>query len=184
MATAEAQREYQRLWVARRRAAFFSGKSCIQCGSTEGLELDHTDRTTKDPVLKLGTRIWSWSEDKRAAEIAKCQILCHECHKIKSIGEVQNSLRIIGEAGTAWCCTCKMFKKNGEFSINALTGMVSTLNVVSASANTSCHARGSPVVWSIGSAWKADVGESPRKFKSSLPRFRRGRIVRSSAPSC
>ncbi len=73
------QREYQRRWRAQRRADWFEGKSCTQCGLTEHLELDHID-----PNLKVDHKIWSWSADRREAEIAKCQVLCFTCHKAKS----------------------------------------------------------------------------------------------------
>ena len=46
-ATKELQRAYQREWMARRRAAWFADKSCVRCGSTERLEIDHVDRSTK-----------------------------------------------------------------------------------------------------------------------------------------
>ena len=48
-------RDYQRQWVARRRAEFFAGKACVRCGSQERLELDHID-----PKLKVAHQIWSW----------------------------------------------------------------------------------------------------------------------------
>ena len=79
MATKEEQREYQRKWVAKRRADFFADKECIRCGSHEDLELDHVD-----PSQKISHNIWSWSEHRRLTEIAKCQILCHDCHVTKS----------------------------------------------------------------------------------------------------
>ena len=68
-------RDYQRQWAARRRATFFEDKCCVRCGSKERLELDHID-----PKLKVSHNVWSWSEAKRSAEIAKCQVLCHDCH--------------------------------------------------------------------------------------------------------
>lgn len=73
------QREYQRQWMAKRRSEFFAGKACCHCGSTEKLELDHIDRTTK-----ISHNIWSWTEEKRNKELDKCQILCYTCHKGKS----------------------------------------------------------------------------------------------------
>lgn len=75
MATWEEQREYQRQWQARRRAAFFADKACVDCGSIERLELDHVD-----PATKTGHAIWSWTKERREAEIAKCVIRCRSCH--------------------------------------------------------------------------------------------------------
>jgi hypothetical protein len=73
------QREYQREWIAQRRTAYFLGKSCVNCGSTKQLELDHID-----PKLKVDHRIWSWSVKRIAEEVKKCQILCVECHRKKT----------------------------------------------------------------------------------------------------
>ena len=72
----ELQRAYQRAWVARRRAAFFKGKSCEWCEATEQLELHH-----RDPSRKENHAIWSWGEARRLTEIAKCIVLCRDCHK-------------------------------------------------------------------------------------------------------
>ncbi|MGW5635712.1 HNH endonuclease [Streptomyces sp. NPDC003832] len=65
--------------MAARRAEFFAGKSCVRCGSTERLELDHIE-----PGAKVTHRIWSWSAERRATELAKCQPLCAGCHRSKS----------------------------------------------------------------------------------------------------
>lgn len=73
------QREYQRQWVANRRAEFFKDKSCVRCSSTDMLELDHIDRDTK-----VSHSIWSWSKARQQEEIAKCQVLCQSCHKEKT----------------------------------------------------------------------------------------------------
>jgi len=73
------QAEYAREWVARRRAEWFADKCCAWCGSTEDLQLDHIDRTTK-----VSHRIWSWSQVRRDTEIAKCQVLCRPCHEEKT----------------------------------------------------------------------------------------------------
>lgn len=79
----EAMRKYKREWVARRRADFFDGRKCVKCGSANTLELDHID-----PTKKLHHTIWTWSAARRDAEIAKCQILCHACHRAKTIAQM------------------------------------------------------------------------------------------------
>lgn len=76
MATKEEQREYQRKWMARRRSDYFDGKACAWCESTEPLELHHRDTSKKEHHA-----IWSWSEARRLAEIAKCIVLCRPCHQ-------------------------------------------------------------------------------------------------------
>lgn len=75
----EAQREYMRQWIAARRAAWFKGKVCVDCGAVNGLKLDHADASTK-----VSHRIWSWSKERREAELAKCVARCGDCHERKS----------------------------------------------------------------------------------------------------
>jgi len=82
------QREYERAWVAERRAAWFAGKICDWCGSTEDLQLDH-----RDPKKKVSHRIWSWSKARRVAELAKCRPLCRPCHAKKSASETARGSR-------------------------------------------------------------------------------------------
>lgn len=82
----EKQRAYCRDWVKKRRQTFFEGKCCVECGSLEPLELDHIDPTTK-----ISNAIWSWREERRLAEISKCQILCKSCHRIKTNKELTKS---------------------------------------------------------------------------------------------
>jgi hypothetical protein len=76
------QAEYQRLWVQRRREEWFEGKVCVDCGTGDDLQLDHVD-----PRKKVDHRIWSWSERRRAVELAKCVARCRPHHLEKSNGE-------------------------------------------------------------------------------------------------
>ena len=107
--TGEAKREYQRLWVARNREAYLRGKVCAECGATTDLEVDHID-----PALKLTHRVWSWSATRRAAELAKCQVLCRTHHAQKTRQEQSGP-----DHGTAaaWhvrrcrCDTCREWKR-------------------------------------------------------------------------
>lgn len=105
--TPELQREYQRKWLAKRRASFFSGKSCVKCGSTENLELDHIDPAAK--VRRSDHLIWSWSEPRRLAEIEKCQVLCSDCHLIKTIEYISRPIRHGTTSGYEhYGCKCKL----------------------------------------------------------------------------
>lgn len=84
----EYMRKYQREWVAKRRAAFFDDKTCEKCGSIDRLELDHID-----PSTKVHHAIWSWAEERRIDEIAKCQILCHDCHLNKTADDYRKNVK-------------------------------------------------------------------------------------------
>lgn len=75
MPTIELQREWQRKWVAKRRADWFSDKVCCVCGSKARLELHH-----RDPTTKSSHKIWSWSLERRASELLKCEVRCASCH--------------------------------------------------------------------------------------------------------
>lgn len=81
-------RKYQREWMAKRRAKFFNGRACASCGSLCNLELDHIN-----PVTKVSHCIWSWSERRRLLELEKCQVLCHDCHKLKTKTQTNLLLR-------------------------------------------------------------------------------------------
>jgi hypothetical protein len=73
-------REYQKGWTKMRRLAWLEANGpCKQCGSWVKLEVDHVD-----PSQKVSHRVWSWTADRRNAELKKCQVLCQACHKIKS----------------------------------------------------------------------------------------------------
>lgn len=81
--TGEQKREYAREWIRKRRQAYFFEKSCVLCGAENRLELDHIDPATK---LYAPAALWGMSDSnpKKIAELAKCQILCYDCHLIKS----------------------------------------------------------------------------------------------------
>lgn len=71
----EAKREYQRRWMAERRAKYLAGLVCVDCGSSDRPELDH-----RDPAQKVSHRIWSWRHDRILHEMAKCDVRCADCH--------------------------------------------------------------------------------------------------------
>lgn len=87
----EQQREYQRQWIAKRRAEWLEQHGpCVVCGSWDNLEVDHID-----PATKLTHNVWSLGKAKREAELAKCQVLCREHHVEKSTA--QDDWQNVGE---------------------------------------------------------------------------------------
>lgn len=68
-----------RLWRAGRRNEYLKDKCCVVCGSIDRLEIDHIN-----PDEKISHNIWSWSKDRREAELAKCQVLCFGHHLEKT----------------------------------------------------------------------------------------------------
>lgn len=109
------QRNYQRSWKAKRRAAWIEANGpCAQCGSFDKLEVDHIN-----PEDKVEHNVWSWSEERREAELAKCQVLCGWCHQEKSTRESQirnaRTTKPLNH-GTEWAykrgCRCGSCKNN------------------------------------------------------------------------
>ena len=74
-------------------------KSCKRCGYKEhphALHLDHIDPSTKAYRAKnRGSRgdalQYNWSKSKIKQELAKCQVLCANCHAIKTHEERQSN---------------------------------------------------------------------------------------------
>lgn len=67
---------------------FLSSKSCISCGNSDirVLEFDHIDPKTKSfSIARAIGDIRSWDEIQK--ELKKCQVLCANCHKIKTAEE-------------------------------------------------------------------------------------------------
>lgn len=76
---------------AKRRQYLFElkkGMSCVYCGETNPLviDLDHVDRSTKRGVPSIMvTGGYKWQDV--LDEIDKCQPVCANCHRIKSVLE-------------------------------------------------------------------------------------------------
>jgi 5-methylcytosine-specific restriction endonuclease McrA len=77
------QREYQlkRYHERMATAKIRLGNRCVECGTTEDLEIDHIDPAKK--TIKL-SNLWSIAEHLFNAELEKCQLLCSNCHRNKS----------------------------------------------------------------------------------------------------
>ena len=93
--------------MAKRREEYFKDK-CCSCGSVDQLELDHID-----PTRKVSHRIWSWSNARREAELAKCQPLCSACHlkkTIKSKLSTTHGTQQMYQKYKCRCDECKQYK--------------------------------------------------------------------------
>lgn len=101
----EYMREYMRQYSADRRqkALGLLGGKCVVCGSTQNLEIDHIDPTTKSFTLARG---WHHAWDKVVKELEKCQILCSTHHIEKS--KIDNKKEIThGRYWSAYVYKCK-----------------------------------------------------------------------------
>lgn len=138
MANKDAQREYQRQWIARRRVEYFADKVCAECGTADGLELDH-----KDPAQKVSHSIWSWSAERRTAELAKCQVLCHDCHWRKTLAHDRKRTDH-GRAGMyangCRCASCRDWKSKAASPLHQKMPTV-PLRVVSSQSATGRNVR-------------------------------------------
>jgi 5-methylcytosine-specific restriction endonuclease McrA len=117
--------KYMRERIARRRAEAIKqlGGKCVRCGTTENLEFDHIDRTTKDP--RCGSRnglrgtMWTFSEKRLQAELEKCQLLCKDCHWEKTLEDLgrtsakgtHGTLSAYRYCGPPKCEECKAVKR-------------------------------------------------------------------------
>lgn len=76
--------EYMRVYMLKRyyqrrtEAIEYLGEECIDCGTTEELELDHLEPWNK--TYDIG-KVWTYSIIKFWAEVEKCTLRCKECHK-------------------------------------------------------------------------------------------------------
>lgn len=60
---------------ARREAWLSENGPCVQCSSWLELQVHHRDKATK-----VSHNVWSWRQERRIEELAKCDVLCKKCH--------------------------------------------------------------------------------------------------------
>jgi hypothetical protein len=105
---------YMRVYMTaryhRRRAmaiALLGGK-CVECGTTENLELDHIDPASK--TFNVGSR--TVSEARYLEELKLCQLLCTHHHKIKTAtgNSVEHGGGLSGKKNCK-CDPCKEVKR-------------------------------------------------------------------------
>lgn len=81
------------------------GGKCVHCGSTERLEFDHIDPTTK--LFTIATNLGKRTKNL-LPEIKKCQLLCKHCHcKKTALDNRWGTLRHGTHSGyTKFKCRC------------------------------------------------------------------------------
>lgn len=123
MRDAESARRYSREWQkwvrrARRAAWIAENGPCKRCGSTERLEVDHIDPSSKEHEVHS---VWTWGAEIRERELAKCQVLCRKCHESKNASEGQARMGGPVKCGTYAAyiqgCRCEGCRKaNTEYA--------------------------------------------------------------------
>jgi hypothetical protein len=91
-------RGYMKAWYDRRHTEAIEklGGHCAKCPITDGLQFDHIDPATKTMTI---AKMWTASEVRFQAELAKCQLLCPPHHLEKSLAE-RNQRSARGTHGT------------------------------------------------------------------------------------
>jgi len=84
-----------------RREWFKKSGPCVDCGSWKNLETDHID-----PATKVSHKVWSWSEQRRSEELAKCVVRCHDCHRKKTNAQLARPITHGTIAGYHRQCRC------------------------------------------------------------------------------
>lgn len=77
----------RRLWERKSRWVNYLGGCCVECGESRlpCLDFDHIDSATKlNEVCSMIRSANKYPEDVIEAEVKKCQLLCSNCHRIKS----------------------------------------------------------------------------------------------------
>ena len=97
----EKQREYNKKWYqlnkekrkgywreyCKKKRVYcleYLGGKCVKCGATERLEFDHIKREGKKYSI---ARKLTYKFDNIKEELDKCQLLCVDCHKVKTKSE-------------------------------------------------------------------------------------------------
>lgn len=101
------------------------GGKCKHCGAAESLEFDHIDWRTK--VFSVTTNWYIKDRDLFESELAKCQLLCNSCHKIKTAVDITEQRGDQFRHGTvyAWmkrkcdCLSCCEAKREWNDERNA-----------------------------------------------------------------
>ena len=109
----------------RRQFIVLLGKKCVRCGETKKLEFDHIDY--RDKKFNVASGFLRYPLPVILREIAKCQLLCRDCHEKKSV--LERGLNYVKEGtmhGTlssykyCRCSKCKAVKSAHDKEYNRI----------------------------------------------------------------
>ena len=84
------------------------GGVCTHCGTTDNLQLDHIDASTK--TCKVSA-LWTSRIEVFLTELDKCQLLCVPCHnektRLERFGERVHGSQAMYQRGKCRCSICK-----------------------------------------------------------------------------
>lgn len=63
---------------------YFKTHPCIKCGETNPIVLDFDHRSEDEKKYGISKMIYSYNWDTILAEIEKCDVLCSNCHRIRT----------------------------------------------------------------------------------------------------
>lgn len=105
-------REYllRRYYERKKEAQLLLGGKCRKCGSINKLEFDHIDPKEKEFTISM---LWNISHDRFIKEVKKCQLLCKECHKKKTLEDLgqQDARKTHGTLSSYRYCRCSLCLK-------------------------------------------------------------------------
>ena len=90
------------------------GGKCVDCGTTEDLQFDHVDASTKE--ISIST-VLTYAAPKVEAEMAKCELRCSSCHREKTAacGDDNSVPHGGGKAGKRRCKCDPCREKKREY---------------------------------------------------------------------
>lgn len=96
--------------MTRQEVLDYFGNTCNKCGSTDNLEVDHIDPSTKK--FPIGGNL-SRNPETLYKELLKCQLLCHTCHWVKTRSQLPKKVLQHGINYTYnyYKCRCELCTK-------------------------------------------------------------------------
>lgn len=91
----ESKNRYYKSRIVKQLLKYLEGKSCVQCGECDpvALDFDHLDPSIKhDTISNMISSCHSWAKIER--ELNKCQVLCANCHKLKTLAATRPAVYI------------------------------------------------------------------------------------------